>query len=462
MVRHGIKTDGASTAGVARGWMARAGAATLVLGLTACSSLPDLPDYANPVEWYNSSTEMVGGWFKDDEPKIEAASAGKSATDKAGGDKSKKDDEKFPSLSSVPAKPTASSDAEARAKLTNQLAADRANARYTDEKPKASAPKIETKAAASPKPPADPVVTSVEKVAAPKPTVAAPAPAPSPSASQLARLPSSVYQGKRSNLWPNAPAPGPATEAATTSARVGRPVVSSTGQISSSSSTLSNIPRPPAAASDSMAKDAETKDNMTAAPATQSAAAPIAPPAPEIPPKFTLTPPSASASAPTDERETNVNAATPTFQLTPPRGMTAASEGEGEGEGDQPMLRFDTFDRNGAAGVVNFGHGSSQISSADLAKLRAVAETALSQGLYVRVVGHASMRTRDMDPFEHTLANFNVSLKRANAVAGALLEMGVPAEQLIIDAVGDTEPLFSEAMPSGEQGNRRAEIYLES
>jgi len=51
---------------------------------------------------------------------------------------------------------------------------------------------------------------------------------------------------------------------------------------------------------------------------------------------------------------------------------------------------------------------------------------------------------------------------RANVVAGALLEMGVPAEHLIIDAVGDTQPLFSEAMPSGEQGNRRAEIYLES
>ena len=32
-------------------------------------------------------------------------------------------------------------------------------------------------------------------------------------------------------------------------------------------------------------------------------------------------------------------------------------------------------------------------------------------GASVRVVGHASMRTRDMDELKHTLANFNVSVK---------------------------------------------------
>ena len=439
MTRHGGKTDRASTANVARGWVARAGAATLVLGLSACSSLPDLPDYANPVEWYNSSTEMVGGWFSDDEPKVETASESKK-----NGAKSSKGDEKFPTLSSVPAKPKPSSDAETREKLSNQLAADRANARYTDEKPNATA-----KAAPPPKISTEPAAQIAKKVEAPKP-VAVPT-TPSASSTQTARLPSSVYSGKRSSLWPNAPAPGPSSEAATTSARVGRPVVSSTGQISTASPVRTTIPRPATAPSDAMAKTTETV--KPAAP-IQSAAAPVAPPAPEIPPKFTLTPPPAAAEV--DATSDNTAASTPSFQLTPPDGMTASSDG------GQQMLRFDTVDQNGAAGVVNFGHGSSRLSSADRAKLRALAETALSQGLYVRVVGHASMRTRDMDPYEHTLANFNVSLKRANVVAGALLQMGVPAEQLIVDAVGDTQPLFSEAMPSGEQGNRRAEIYLES
>jgi len=72
------------------------------------------------------------------------------------------------------------------------------------------------------------------------------------------------------------------------------------------------------------------------------------------------------------------------------------------------------------------------------------------------------MRTGEMDPLEHTIANFNISLLRANAVASALIQNGVPAERLIVDAVGDTQPLYSEAMPSGEHANRRTEIFLES
>lgn len=447
MARQGIEKNTASAssrkdASGTRGWAARAGAATLVLGLTACSSLPDLPDYANPVEWYNSSTEAVGGWFSDEEPKIEAA----SKTAKAGEEKAAGEKEKFPTLASVPEKPKPATTSEAREKLKNELSADRANARYTDE-----TPKVVAKAPTAPKR----VVKSVTSPAV-KP-VAAP-PAPKAANNQLARLPSAVYQGKRSSLWPNAPAPGPSSEAATTSARVGRPVVSSSGQISSSSATRTSIPQPVAPKPEVMVSDAKPKDTMTAPTATQTAAAPIAPPAPEIPPKFTLTPPSASTGQDSEAASASAGATSPSFQLTPPSGLTGASGNEDA----QQMLRFGGFEQGGAAGIVNFGHGSARLSSSDRATLAALAREAMDQGLYVRVVGHASMRTRDMDPFEHTLANFNVSLKRANVVAQALLEMGLPAEQLIVDAVGDTEPLYSEAMPSGEQGNRRAEIYLES
>ena len=70
------------------------------------------------------------------------------------------------------------------------------------------------------------------------------------------------------------------------------------------------------------------------------------------------------------------------------------------------------------------------------------------------------MRTRNMDPIQHALANFNISIKRANAVAKALINNGVPAGRLIIDAVGASEPVSIEAMPSGERANRRAEISL--
>ena len=35
----------------------------MTFGLTGCSSLPD---YANPVSWYERAADKVGGWFSDD------------------------------------------------------------------------------------------------------------------------------------------------------------------------------------------------------------------------------------------------------------------------------------------------------------------------------------------------------------------------------------------------------------
>ena len=60
----------------------------------------------------------------------------------------------------------------------------------------------------------------------------------------------------------------------------------------------------------------------------------------------------------------------------------------------------------------------------------------------------------------HELANFNVSFARANAVAQALIGAGVPPERVTVEAVSDDQPIYSEAMPTGEAGNRRAEIYV--
>jgi outer membrane protein OmpA-like peptidoglycan-associated protein len=211
-------------------------------------------------------------------------------------------------------------------------------------------------------------------------------------------------------------------------------------------------PAPAAPMPEAGAKQSMNTEQGSAA--TQTAAAPVAPPAPEIPPRFTLTPPGSGGTDAAASSESTM----PRLQLTPPAGMSTASGSDG----GQPMLALGGYDQGGAAGIVNFAHGSARLSSSDLATLRGLAKEALERGMYMRVVGHASMRTRDMDPFEHALANFNVSVARANAVASALMEMGVPAEQLIVDAVGDTQPVYSEAMPSGEEGNRRTEIFLES
>jgi outer membrane protein OmpA-like peptidoglycan-associated protein len=115
---------------------------------------------------------------------------------------------------------------------------------------------------------------------------------------------------------------------------------------------------------------------------------------------------------------------------------------------------------NQEAQAIFFGHGSSRLSKNDIEIIKNIAEKAITTNAVVHVKGHASMRTRNMDPIQHALANFNISIKRANAVAKALMKNRVPAGRLIIDAVGASEPVSIEAMPSGERANRRAEISL--
>jgi outer membrane protein OmpA-like peptidoglycan-associated protein len=78
------------------------------------------------------------------------------------------------------------------------------------------------------------------------------------------------------------------------------------------------------------------------------------------------------------------------------------------------------------------------------------------------VVGHASSRTGNMPVEKHLETIFDKSQARANAVAQELIHDGVPASRVLVDAVGDSQPIFYESMPQGEEGNRRAEIFVQS
>ena len=82
------------------------------------------------------------------------------------------------------------------------------------------------------------------------------------------------------------------------------------------------------------------------------------------------------------------------------------------------------------------------------------------QGRILYVVGHASQRTGDMDYAKHKLVNFNVSLDRANKVAGELRRLGVASAKIVVEAKGDSEPLYFEFMPDGEAKNRRVEVFI--
>jgi outer membrane protein OmpA-like peptidoglycan-associated protein len=113
-----------------------------------------------------------------------------------------------------------------------------------------------------------------------------------------------------------------------------------------------------------------------------------------------------------------------------------------------------------AVGYVYFGNGSSQLSDADRQVLQQVVQLQRIQGGVLRIVGHASQRTGNMDALAQDQVNHRVSLARATAVAQALVNMGVQPMLVQVAAAGDGQTLYSESTPAGEAGNRRAEVYL--
>lgn len=110
--------------------------------------------------------------------------------------------------------------------------------------------------------------------------------------------------------------------------------------------------------------------------------------------------------------------------------------------------------------TIVFSNGSANISHNDRQILAEVGQLLRERGGSLHVVGHASARTRNMDPVQHKLVNFQVSADRADTVANELQQLGVPKGLITVAAASDSQPLYYEIMPSGEAGNRRAEIYL--
>ena len=111
--------------------------------------------------------------------------------------------------------------------------------------------------------------------------------------------------------------------------------------------------------------------------------------------------------------------------------------------------------------TILFPNGSSRLSARDQQILNDVAQLQReSGGRPLVIVGHASSRTRDMNPSKHRNVNHRLSQNRANKVARALRRLGISERTIQIQAVGDTQPTYYEAMPSGEAGNRRADIFM--
>ncbi len=323
------------------------GAIAALLALSAViGSCTWMPDAVNPVEWYKGAK----GLFGDDKQAPPAESAVKPMP---GADKP------FPRLSTVPERPTDEQrqrEAAERKRVASTLAADRSDARYTDDvirrQVETTPPPQPTAGAAVPPPPR----MTPSALAAPPADAVTPVPPPLP---QIARTPP---PGATRRL-PGVPS----------------------GQRPAPDFAALQFGAPPA--------DIAAQAGGTAAP------------------------------------------------------MAAPAQGSGLDVGTMT--------------TVYFAAGSARLGAEGRRKVRRAYRAYRARGGTLRVVGHASSRTRDLDLVTHQMVNFNVSVDRANVVARMLIRLGAKPEAVRVDAVSDTQPIYVEVMPSGEAGNRRTEIFLE-
>jgi outer membrane protein OmpA-like peptidoglycan-associated protein len=111
--------------------------------------------------------------------------------------------------------------------------------------------------------------------------------------------------------------------------------------------------------------------------------------------------------------------------------------------------------------TITFRSGSSSVDGDGQKKIKKIVKIAKERDAKIKVIGHASERTKDMPIAEHKIVNFIISDKRAHSVANIFIEKyGFPRNKLITEAVSDSKPLFKEIMPAGTKANQRTEIFL--
>jgi len=433
--------------------------AAAALLLSGCSSVPD---YANPVEWYNSASDSVGGWFEDEDEAFEEGSAADAGTSP---------DEEYPNLASVPDRPTPSTTAEEREAIRDGLTADRENARYTDDDsgsarvapvgfpPPSAGNSSSNQSAASTRtasPPPSAATTESVASAPPAPRESSvPEPTAPASTSATASAASAVTRNTgaarpQSGLWPNRPAPQTAVRTGRTQANVGggaetnRAVEESLRDGSQRNSLLS----PTEQDTHNVRQQSETTLDSAGSPSSSSASRPSERVA-SVPDRS----PPASSSGSSSAVTTDLSALS--------GGFDAAASGAGGYSSGGFSPGFAPTGPAYLAATVYFGHGSAGLTAQEQRAIGQIAQQALQTGAYVTVIGHASSRTGNMPLPQHDQANLDISAKRAERVARALISAGLPADRIAAQGVADSQPAFYEYMPAGEAGNRRAEILLQ-
>jgi outer membrane protein OmpA-like peptidoglycan-associated protein len=333
----------------------------------------------------------------------------------------------YPNLGTVPQQaPTTSSSAD-RQQMASGLVADNQNAAYSDQP-----------------------VTAAQQTGTPAPAPIPP-PVPAPAAAPAAT-------GTDTSTVSVTPMPAPAPQPPPTSqATVGQTVTNQTSTVQTTGTT----PEPAATVV------------QLPAPAPASGATPMAPPPNPVP--------AAPAPIPTMVASSN-GVIVDNSQLSgsplagyPPAPGSAPANALGYAPAYAPAyasaagtLPTSYAVPAGAApvagqpdAVVFFTESSAALSDRAQWVLHNVYLLQQQQGGRLRIVGNASLHTVTMDPQKHDQVNYRISQSRANAVARALINMGVAQGSIGVAAQGSQAPIFYEFMPTGEAANRRVEIYLD-
>jgi outer membrane protein OmpA-like peptidoglycan-associated protein len=411
--------------------------AMVSFGASACSSIPD---WVDPTTW-------VGG--------------GPSDTEQAAGE--------TPDLATLPDRPTPTSTAAEQAEVSQSLDADRARAKYS-----ADALRGGTEAAAAPPPP--PSAPSQEQIAAarapaPPPPAPAPAAATSPDANTATvpqgndAAPAAAAPAQEAAPLPPAPAPAINTPPPTTQSDM------------SMTPAAPAYSAPPSTPPSTRTMTASVDPSDAALGFRPSAAPPLDPSISQFVPAPIISRYQQTASA----------AGMPRSQIASmspapaPRHIAhVKAVGGPESMGGSVVANMDALESSAPVepqasvyanpmglpptSVVYFPGDGTLLNTQARAQVRAAVQAFKQKGGqgYIRVIGHASSRTSNMPLEKHLVVIFDKSQDRANAVAKECIREGVPANRVLVEAVGDSQPVYYESMPKGEDGNRRAEIFLQS
>ncbi len=140
-------------------------------------------------------------------------------------------------------------------------------------------------------------------------------------------------------------------------------------------------------------------------------------------------------------------------QSTPPKGLSAEQIAVLKREGFTPTDEGWAYD---LSGKVLFGSDLDTLNSQSQAIVERIGKALLGVGIQgVRVDGHA-------DASGKAAYNQQLSERRAQSVAKALVKVGMPAQNIHSRGLGSSQPVADNRTSAGRTENRRVSIVVAS